>query len=730
MRSSPDALGARSPRDASALLHDYCYLSSVPIPLGAAIAFAGRADRGAKPDVTKGTFRTSGDVEEGNGDEKTEVSGLMARLALVGVTLMMSSCVSGGGLTLSGPPAFIAGGLQRFSSCDDFLEYVKGHASERVMPWGLPGGPGVFPFEEGALGASDAAAGPARGQVPAPAPGTPYSTTNVQTAGVDEPDIVKTDGERVLALAQGKLFFVDLSGPAPHLRGSLSLTDVWVRDMVLLGDRALLLGETGGGGVPRPLAPDIVPDSYGGPIAALVEVDVSDPDRLRITRRLLTDGRYLSARMIDGVVRVVVSSYPTGLPFVTPEGPGLRAEREALERNREVIRESTIENWVPYFVLEDEGGETLAEGSLLDCASSHHPDEFSGFGMLTVLTLDLSEGLSRAVSERSVGVLSDGETVYASAGSLYVATQRWMDWEVLERADRAEAAEGHVTQIHRFDISGSGGARYRASGQVTGWLLNQFSMDEYGGHLRVASTDSPPFGEVQSSESMVTVLAERDGRLAEIGRVGGLGKGEQILAVRFLGDLGYVVTFRQVDPLYVVDLSDPVRPEVAGELKILGYSAYLHPLGDDLLLGVGQDATQQGSVKGTQMSVFDVSDPSSPRRIDQVKVSGGNSEVEWDHHAFLYWEPEGLAVLPVNVYGSSEGPGKEEPFFGALAVRVRAGELEVAGRLRHKDGQQPDSGYGIRRSLVVGDLLYTVAETGVEAVDLVTLRDVAWVPFR
>lgn len=655
---------------------------------------------------------------------------MRSRLALlVGVSLMMSSCVSGGNLSLSVPPAFIAGGLQPFSSCDDFLDYVKGHALERVQPWGLPGGPFAFPLEGGALESADAAAGQVPGAVPAPVSGTPYSTTNVQTAGVDEPDIVKTDGDRVLALAQGKLFFVDLSGSTPHLRGSLGLPDVWVRDMVLLGDRALLLGETAGGGVPRPLAPDIVPNGFGGSIAALVEVDLSDPDRLRITQRLLLDGRYLSARMIDGVVRVVVSSYPTGIPFVTPEGPGLRAEREALERNREVIRESTIENWVPYFVFEDQGGKSLAEGSLLDCASSHHPEEFSGFGMLTVLTLDLSEGLSGAVSDRSVGVLSDGETVYASADSLYVATQRWMDWQVLEDADRAEAAEGHVTQIHRFDISGSG-ARYRASGEVTGWLLNQFSMDEYGGHLRVASTDSPPFWDVQSSESMVTVLAERDGRLAEVGRVGGLGKGEQIQAVRFLGDLGYVVTFRQVDPLYVVDLSDPTRPEVAGELKILGYSAYLHPLGEELLLGVGQDATKQGSLKGTQMSVFDVSDPSSPRRIDQVKVSGGSSEVEWDHHAFLYWEPEGLAVLPLNDYGSVEGPGKEEPFFGALAVRVRGGELEVAGRLSHEDGQQSDSGYGIRRSLVVGDLLYTVAETGVEAVDLATLGDVAWVPFQ
>jgi hypothetical protein len=656
---------------------------------------------------------------------------LRSRLAAyIGVTLMMSSCVSGGGVNLGVGPAFIGGGLQPFSSCEDFLDYVKGHALERVEPWGLPGGPWAMPFEEGAQAdaAAGQAAGPVPAPIPAPIPGTTYSTTNVQTVGVDEPDIVKTDGERIVALAQGKLFFVDVSGPTPRLRGSLTLSDVWARDMLLLGNRALLLGETSGGGVPRPLPSDIAPESYGGPIAALVEVDLSDPDRLRVSQRLLLDGRYLSARMIDGTARVVVSSYPTGLGFVSPEGPGLLAERAALERNREIITKSKIENWVPYFVLEDEGGETLAEGSLLDCASSHHPQQFSGFGMLTVLTLDLSEGLSEGASERSVGVLSDGETVYASADSLYVATQRWMDWQVLEEADRTEATEGHVTQIHRFDISGSDRAQYRASGEVTGWLLNQFSMDEYEGNLRVASTDSPPFWDVGSSESMVTVLAERDGRLAEVGRVGGLGKGEQIQAVRFLGDLGYVVTFRQVDPLYVVDLSNPAGPKVAGELKILGYSAYLHPLGDDLILGVGQDATKQGALKGTQVSVFDVSDPSSPDRIDQERVSGGNSEVEWDHHAFLYWEPEGLAVLPLTVYRFDEGSGKDESFYGALAVRVRAGALEEAGRVSHDKG--PQNGYGIRRSLVVGDLLYTVAETGIEAVDLATLRDVAWVPFR
>ena len=653
---------------------------------------------------------------------------MRARMALlVGAVLLFTSCVSDGG----GRPVALDARLVSFTSCDDLLSYVKGHGLEHVTAWGLPGQYWGFLARDGVAEAGDAAAG---AEVPAaaPVPGVDYSGTNLQTAGVDEPDIVKTDGETLLALAQGTLFVLDVTGSSPDLVGSLSLRDLWVRDLVMVGDRALLLGETGGDAIPRPLAPDVVVGG-GAPISAMVEVDLTDPAHPVVARRLLVDGRYLSARLIDGVARVVVSSYPTGLEFTTPEGPGLRAERSALERNREVIEASTIENWVPYFVLEDGSGGTLSEGTLLDCDSARHPEEFAGFGMLTVLTLDLTQGLDGPVAQRSVGVMSDGETVYASRDSLYVATQRWVDWwglEQLATAERAEVTEGHVTQIHRFDISAADRAEYRSSGEVPGWLLNQFSMDEYAGHLRVASTDAPPFWDSDDSESMVTVLAEREGRLVQTGRVGGLGEGERIYAVRFMGERGYVVTFRQVDPLYIVDLSDPSNPAVTGELKIRGYSAYLHPLADDLLLGVGQDATQQGVVKGTQLSLFDVSDPASPRRIDQVQIGEGSSEAEWDHHAFLYWEPNGLVVVPLNVYRWNEDAQRDESFFGAQAVRVQGRELSLLDRLSHQEVGSVDWGYGIRRSLVVGDLLYTVSELGLEAADLDSLEDVAWVAFR
>ena len=163
----------------------------------------------------------------------------------------------------------------------------------------------------------------------------------------------------------------------------------------------------------------------------------------------------------------------------------------------------------------------------------------------------------------------------------------------------------------------------------------------------------------------------------------GLGKGERIYAVRFLGDAGYVVTFRQVDPLYTLDLSRPGTPRVVGELKIPGYSAYLHPVGEDLLIGVGQDATAEGRQLGTQVSLFDVSNLASPARLDQRKLAAaGSSEAEWDHHAFLWWAPAKLAVIPLRVIwsASTRMPSGVRRRRSALDRRPRRRASPSAGR--------------------------------------------------
>jgi uncharacterized secreted protein with C-terminal beta-propeller domain len=217
---------------------------------------------------------------------------------------------------------------------------------------------------------------------------------------------------------------------------------------------------------------------------------------------------------------------------------------------------------------------------------------------------------------------------------------------------------------------------------------------------------------------MVTVLELGEDSMEQIGLVSGLGPDENIYAVRFVGDQGYVVTYRQIDPLYVIDLTDPAAPTVAGELKIPGYSAYLHPIDEGLLLGVGQDGDLDGRTLGTQVALFDVSDPENPRQIDKVTFPGAYSGAEWDHHAFLYWpesDGSGLMVIPL------QGQKGNQWWSGSVAIEVDGGRLSTTSELTQ-------SGY-VLRNLVVRDQLMTVSDMGVQSFDLDGFEQTDWVAF-
>jgi uncharacterized secreted protein with C-terminal beta-propeller domain len=265
--------------------------------------------------------------------------------------------------------------------------------------------------------------------------------------------------------------------------------------------------------------------------------------------------------------------------------------------------------------------------------------------------------------------------------------------------------------LHKFDISNPSKTYYRASGRVPGYLLSQWSLSEYRGVLRVVSTETPAWwGPGGESESFLTTLRQRGDGLVQAGRVGNLGRGERVYAIRFVGDVGYLVTFRQIDPLYTLDLSDAERPRVLGELKIAGYSAYLHPIGDDLLLGIGQDADQQGRRLGVQLSIFDVSNPRRPVLLHHAPLGSGWSEAESDHHAFLFWPKAALVVIPL-----------EQRAVG-FHVGRRSG-IDKIGQVEHPRNA------AIRRSLVVGETVLTVSDAGVKSNSLATLADQGWAAF-
>lgn len=679
------------------------------------------------------------------------------------------------------PPAAVPGKpavgdrLAGFDGCAPLRRYATARALQIARPYGFGGYPvtwrGVPAMPEAAPAvptvgtpASGGAAAPA---TPSPAgrdvattvpiEGVDFSGTNVQETGVDEPDIVKTDGRVVFTTSGDHLVAVSADG-APRTLGRLTIDGVEGSQLMLVGNRLLVIGWQGGaipidmpvpvptaapaatvggsdGGAatvvssgPAPAtavaAPMVDPGVAVGSVAPIQPaqvvvrmVDVSDPSRMRVLEKMEVEGRLVGARAAGGSVRLVVSTQPDPITFAYPGSPEAPDAVTAMEVNRRALRAAPVRTWLPTIRMTKAGSKAGARHLAVSCSRVKRSREFSGLGTLSVLTVQPDRGLTPVDRD---AIMTDGDIVYGSSSGLYVTTPRWADPSTTTSA--ADLPAGGTTQIHRFDTSDPHATRYRSSGHVPGYLLSQWAMSEKDGRLRVASTSEPSWlgGDmVRQSESMVSVLSESGSRLTTVGRVTGLGRGERIYAVRFMNDTGYVVTFRQTDPLYVVDLSDPTAPAVRGELKIPGYSAYLHPVGDGLLLGVGQDADANGRVTGTQVSLFDVSSPSSPRRVDRVDLDGGWSEVESDHHAFLYWGPTGLAMVPVS-----------RPLGGsrAVGVRVTGRTLTRLAAVTHPNRTGPgfDGASTIRRSLVVDGRLVTVSDAGIKVSTLDTLADVGF----
>jgi len=282
-----------------------------------------------------------------------------------------------------------------------------------------------------------------------------------------------------------------------------------------------------------------------------------------------------------------------------------------------------------------------------------------------------------------------------------------------------------TTTLHSFDTTDRTSTRYVASGEVPGFLLGRWALSYDAGHLRAVTTEpstetpGPPltdpdtpvasdrFGPAKGAPSVstMTVLAEEDDRLVSTGSVSGLGRGEQVQAVRFLGDLATVVTFRRTDPLYVLDLSDPTAPSVTGELKVTGFSTYLHPLGEDLLLGLGNEADSGGRVTGLQASVFDLSDRARPTQVSRVQLGAGYSPALEESRAFTY-DPSRRQVLLLNQ--------RYDP--GAPPESLRAVTVGEGGELRETASMGVALGDPYRaRVLVDGPHVYTVTAAGVQA---------------
>jgi Beta propeller domain len=599
--------------------------------------------------------------------------------------------------------AFGRSRLTFFADCPELLSYLQTESLERVTAWGLGGNPYYY-GRGGEVFAPDVTMAAAatedqfsEGSVDATAPA--YSTTNTQEVGVDEGDIVETNGTEVFVAGPDGVRVIDVARAA--VIDELDVAD-GTHQLLLDGDRLL-----------------IVTQPFTGIEDTIISLfDVADPSNAVLLRRAHLEGRVVATRSIDGVARLMLSStLATRLPFVYPDQFGLDEQR-ALAENQRIIRESSVEQWMPRWFAEGEDGSFGEMSTSLDCSNVAAPRDFAGLGISWIASIDV-----RAASDPvgSAGIVSNSETVYASTDNVYLATQVW-DWYYPADGVQPDTT-APPTLVHQFALGADGSAAWVASGEVPGRLLNQFAMSEHEGDLRVASTIDDWTG-AQQSESVVTVLRPQDGELAEIGSVRGLGVTEQIYAVRFLGTQAYVVTFRQTDPLYVVDLSDPTNPVVTGELKIPGYSAYLHPVGDGLLLGVGQDADLDGRTLGTQMSLFDVSDPANPVQLSTLQI-GGSSEAEWDHKAFLFWPEDGTIVIPTSPWwgpcadclaGQVQSPGG-----GVIVAQLQGTELINRGVIEHEARTDTGCWNPLQRSMIIGSEIVTVGLDQVKFTDRATL---------
>lgn len=502
-----------------------------------------------------------------------------------------------------------------------------------------------------------------------------FSGTTRQVADVDEADIIKTDGD-FMYLLHGASLFVLRAWPAASTEVVASTTiegepvEMFVRDgKAVIFSRVYrdLAVESGGAATP---AYDYY---YGGTsYTKLTVLDVGGAAP-SVLRESYVEGDYISARRHDGIVRAVVQDGfkvpPLGnanIQYRDPFGqPYPQADIDAqvdawLERTIRSIRATELGDWLPREFTVSNSTPVLEAPR---CADYYAPEPgLAESGVTSVVALDLEDP---AQALAGATILGRAERVYSNQDVVLVTQSDYrFEWS-------AEARE--QTIIHRFDIAGPSTA-YTASGAIAGTIHNQFSLDERDGIIAVSTTERSwggravpgiaiePARELDADVALapapepvmpegpinrIVTLETQGTSLEQLGATAGFGQNEQIFATRFMGDRAYVVTFRQTDPLFVVDMSDPRRPEVVGELHIPGFSNYLFPLGQDHLFAIGRDATSEGITQGLALQIFDVSNPTAPALAHRhVFADLGDSPANVDHRAITFHADRDVVAFP------------------------------------------------------------------------------------
>ena len=585
-----------------------------------------------------------------------------------------------------------------------------------------------------------------------------YSSTNNQVAGVDEADIMKTDGNYVYLLDYNDLYIIKAK-PASDAGVITKITFKSRPQEFYISDGRLVVF-----GYDDQIYSNKTYQNFKrqGQYTYLKVFDVSDPKNPKQVRDLNLEGNYSDSRVVGDYLYMITNNYQNYLmsepllPRIMEDGQVL-AEKCGL--SAKCYNPNVFYFNIPYqsynftsvtAINVKDASESIASNIYLLSGNQNlyvspnniyitYTEYLNESDVERDVVIDLIKSRLSSENQDKIAkidavdsfILSDTEKknkIFALVEN-YVAglsadSQNNLQTEIdtkLKQTLEDKAKDMEKTVIHKIAFSGSK-LEYKAGGQVSGHVLNQFSMDENNGYFRIATTRSQSWSRLESankaSYSNVYVL---DDNLKTVGTLENLAPGEQIYAARFMGDRAYLVTYKQTDPLFAIDLKEPNNPKVLGELKMPGYSSYIHPYSENLLLGFGRDTSIDASgaskTKGLKLGLFDVTDPSAPRELDSFVTGDSYSDsiALSDHKAFLASSGKNLISIPVTLKSGQYGEKIE--FSGALAFSVNDGKIKLRGRIDHSDGGNYNhSDYfggfnyfdnSVKRSLYIDDALYT-----------------------
>ena len=517
-----------------------------------------------------------------------------------------------------------------------------------------------------------------------------FSKTNVQVEGVDEADIVKTDGNFIYYLTNSALTITDVNSVKLVSKVEFDNKEFEPQEIFLKDNKIVIIGITNRETEEKNIANTELyyPTNETYTVAKIYNID--DRENPKLERTVEIEGYYLSSRMIGDNVYLISNKYIYA--YLCKDYKQSQLDEEEFK---------------PQYIDTATGEEIKSIG--FDCI--YYIPEFEDTNYLNIAAFNITNNKPANITS----YLGGGSQVYSSATNLYITRTKY------NYDDGSEIN----TEIYKFNLKDAT-CTFSKTGKVPGSVLNQFSMDEKDGYFRIATTDSTSW----SSESNTNNLYVLNENLEIVGKVEGLAPGERIYSVRFMGNRAYMVTFVETDPLFVIDLTEPTNPTVLGELKIPGYSTYLHPYDENHLIGFGENTKlvnygygDQVVTDGMKIALFDVTDPNNPTEMHSIKIGekGTYSELLYNHKALLFSKDKNIIAFPISITGEDY----EVTFQGAIVYGLSLENgFEEKGRITNieNDINKYYPRNSIQRIIYINDTLYTLSRNLIKATDMNTME--------